>query len=129
MSTSVAIPARTRTPFRADHVCIRQTISKQESIGLRAATDAEYRRAYWHFTVELESSDDLKHCLDAASKFLPLEQLALSPHAASPALQKEISPQKTSNGGNSNAASKSRWTSGAPYNATTLGTSTLIAQP
>jgi methionine synthase II (cobalamin-independent) len=79
MPTSVAIPARTRTPFRADHVCIRQTISKQESIGLRAATDAEHRRAYWHFTGELESSDDLKHRLDAASKFLPLEQLALSP--------------------------------------------------
>lgn len=81
MSTSVAIPARTRAPFRADHVgsllrpiglrearakrtlgeisaealrevendCIRKAIAKQESIGLRAATDGEYRRAYWHF--------------------------------------------------------------------------------
>eukprot|EP01037_Dinobryon_pediforme_P006630 gene6630-6698_t len=29
--------------------CIRQAIAKQESIGLRAATDGEYRRAYWHF--------------------------------------------------------------------------------
>ena len=81
MSTSTAIPVRTRAPFRADHVgsllrpvalrearakrtlgeisaealrdiendCIRQAIAKQESIGLRAATDGEYRRAYWHF--------------------------------------------------------------------------------
>ena len=81
MTTSVAIPVRTRAPFRADHVgsllrpialreararrtlgeisaealrevendCIRQAIAKQESIGLRAATDGEYRRAYWHF--------------------------------------------------------------------------------
>jgi 5-methyltetrahydropteroyltriglutamate--homocysteine methyltransferase len=29
--------------------CIRKAIAKQESIGLRAATDGEYRRAYWHF--------------------------------------------------------------------------------
>lgn len=29
--------------------CIRATVAKQESIGLRAATDGEYRRAYWHF--------------------------------------------------------------------------------
>ncbi len=81
MSASVAIPVRTRAPFRADHVgsllrpirlrearaaralgdisaealreventCIREAIAKQESIGLRAATDGEYRRAYWHF--------------------------------------------------------------------------------
>src|ERR1700761_5096194 len=29
--------------------CIADAISKQESIGLRAATDGEYRRAYWHY--------------------------------------------------------------------------------
>ena len=29
--------------------CIREAIVRQESIGLRAATDGEYRRAYWHF--------------------------------------------------------------------------------
>ena len=28
---------------------IRDAIHKQESIGLRAATDGEYRRAYWHY--------------------------------------------------------------------------------
>jgi 5-methyltetrahydropteroyltriglutamate--homocysteine methyltransferase len=28
---------------------IREAIGKQESIGLRAATDGEYRRAYWHY--------------------------------------------------------------------------------
>ncbi len=29
--------------------CIEAAIRKQEEIGLRAATDGEYRRAYWHF--------------------------------------------------------------------------------
>src|SRR6266481_4693714 len=29
--------------------CITAAIAKQEEIGLRAATDGEYRRAYWHF--------------------------------------------------------------------------------
>ncbi len=29
--------------------CIAAAIVKQESIGLRAATDGEYRRAYWHY--------------------------------------------------------------------------------
>jgi 5-methyltetrahydropteroyltriglutamate--homocysteine methyltransferase len=29
--------------------CIATAIAKQEAIGLRAATDGEYRRAYWHY--------------------------------------------------------------------------------
>jgi len=29
--------------------CIDAAIAKQEAIGLRAATDGEYRRAYWHY--------------------------------------------------------------------------------
>src|SRR6201999_921953 len=29
--------------------CIAEAIARQESIGLRAATDGEYRRAYWHY--------------------------------------------------------------------------------
>lgn len=29
--------------------CIETAISKQEDIGLRAATDGEYRRAFWHY--------------------------------------------------------------------------------
>ena len=29
--------------------CIGQAIRRQEELGLRAATDGEYRRAYWHF--------------------------------------------------------------------------------
>jgi 5-methyltetrahydropteroyltriglutamate--homocysteine methyltransferase len=29
--------------------CIAAAIAKQEDIGLRAATDGEYRRAYWHY--------------------------------------------------------------------------------
>ena len=80
-TTDTAIDARTRPPFRADHVgsllrplplqqarkaaasggmaatalrgvedqCIKAAIAKQESLGLRAATDGEYRRAYWHY--------------------------------------------------------------------------------
>ena len=75
------VAARTRPPFRADHVgsllrpaelraaradlaagkiargrlrdiedrCIAAAIATQESLGLRAATDGEYRRAYWHY--------------------------------------------------------------------------------
>jgi 5-methyltetrahydropteroyltriglutamate--homocysteine methyltransferase len=81
MSATTAIAARTRAPFRADHVgsllrpvklrearaarvlgelsaealravedaCIVEAIARQESIGLRAASDGEYRRAYWHY--------------------------------------------------------------------------------
>ena len=29
--------------------CITAAIRRQEEIGLRAATDGEYRRAFWHF--------------------------------------------------------------------------------
>jgi 5-methyltetrahydropteroyltriglutamate--homocysteine methyltransferase len=29
--------------------CITEAIARQEAIGLRAATDGEYRRAYWHY--------------------------------------------------------------------------------
>jgi len=29
--------------------CIREAIARQEAIGLRAVTDGEYRRAFWHF--------------------------------------------------------------------------------
>ncbi len=78
---SATMSARTRPPFRADHVgsllrpkalaearaafragrldasalraaedaAIAAAIAKQEQIGLRAATDGEYRRAYWHY--------------------------------------------------------------------------------
>jgi 5-methyltetrahydropteroyltriglutamate--homocysteine methyltransferase len=83
MSATAAAPlaARTRPPFRADHVgsllrpaelrearaarvagrldaaelravedrCIARAVARQESLGLRAATDGEYRRGYWHF--------------------------------------------------------------------------------
>ncbi len=74
-------PARSRPPFRADHVgsllrpaalhraradraagritvgelravedrAIAEAVARQEAIGLRAATDGEFRRAYWHY--------------------------------------------------------------------------------
>ena len=34
---------------RSRDECISAAIAKQEAIGLRAATDGEYRRAYWHY--------------------------------------------------------------------------------
>ena len=33
---------------RADR-CIEAAIRRQEELGLRAASDGEYRRAYWHY--------------------------------------------------------------------------------
>jgi 5-methyltetrahydropteroyltriglutamate--homocysteine methyltransferase len=103
-------PARTRPPFRADHVgsllrpprlrearsaraagaldaaslraiedeYIRDAICRQESIGLRAATDGEYRRAYWHF--------DFVSRLDGVELYVPEQKVAFSggvtlPHA------------------------------------------------
>src|SRR6516164_3962599 len=47
---------RTSPPFRADHVgsllrppAIKEAIEKQEQIGLKLATDGEFRRSWWHF--------------------------------------------------------------------------------
>ncbi len=39
--------------------CIAAAVAKQEAIGLRAATDGEYRRAYWHydFVAKLEGAE------------------------------------------------------------------------
>ena len=39
--------------------CVAAAIAKQEAIGLRAATDGEYRRAYWHydFVAKLEGAE------------------------------------------------------------------------
>ena len=40
----------TREALRAvEDRCIAAAIAKQEEIGLRAVTDGEYRRAYWHY--------------------------------------------------------------------------------
>jgi 5-methyltetrahydropteroyltriglutamate--homocysteine methyltransferase len=101
--------ARTRPPFRADHVgsllrppslraaraarargditaealraeedrCIREAVRQQEAIGLRAATDGEYRRAYWHF--------DFLTGLDGVEMYEPEQKVqfkgAILPHA------------------------------------------------
>jgi len=48
--------------------CIIDAIKKQESIGLRAATDGEYRRAYWHF--------DFISQLDGVSLVEPEQKMA-----------------------------------------------------
>jgi 5-methyltetrahydropteroyltriglutamate--homocysteine methyltransferase len=80
---------RARPPFRADHVgsllrppelkearargaenlreiedrAIERAIAKQESIGLRSATDGEFRRAMWHF--------DFLERLDGCESYTP----------------------------------------------------------
>ncbi len=94
------VAARTRPPFRADHVgsllrpsslrearkaaasgimtaaelraveddCIKTAIARQEAIGLRAATDGEYRRAYWHY--------DFVSGLDGVEMYEPEDKVA-----------------------------------------------------
>jgi 5-methyltetrahydropteroyltriglutamate--homocysteine methyltransferase len=47
--------------------CIATTIAKQEEIGLRAATDGEYRRAYWHY--------DFVAGLDGVEIYEPAEKI------------------------------------------------------
>jgi 5-methyltetrahydropteroyltriglutamate--homocysteine methyltransferase len=96
------VAARTRPPFRADHVgsllrpielrearaaraagtitapelrdvedrCIVDAIRKQEAIGLRAATDGEYRRAYWHY--------DFVSGLEGVELYVPEQQVQFS---------------------------------------------------
>ena len=112
MSATLAPPvamARTRPPFRADHVgsllrpqrlaaaraehkagrlpadalraiedaAITEAVARQEAIGLRAATDGEYRRAYWHY--------DFVAGLDGVELYEPEQKIAfkgaLLPHA------------------------------------------------
>ena len=46
---------------------IASAIRKQESIGLRAATDGEYRRAYWHY--------DFVAGLDGAELYVPEQKI------------------------------------------------------
>ncbi len=47
--------------------CIAAAIAKQEEIGLRAATDGEYRRAYWHY--------DFVAGLDGVEIYEPTEKI------------------------------------------------------
>jgi 5-methyltetrahydropteroyltriglutamate--homocysteine methyltransferase len=101
-ATAAPVAARTRPPFRADHVgsllrpmelrqaraaraegrlspadlratedrCIAAAIARQEAIGLRAATDGEYRRAYWHY--------DFVSGLDGVELYVPEQQVQFS---------------------------------------------------
>ena len=34
---------------RVEDTCIREVVRMQEAVGLKAATDGEYRRAFWHY--------------------------------------------------------------------------------
>lgn len=47
--------------------CIADAIAKQEAIGLRAATDGEYRRAYWHY--------DFVSGLDGVELYVPEQKI------------------------------------------------------
>ncbi len=57
--------------------CIEAAIRKQEEVGLRAATDGEYRRAYWHY--------DFVSGLDGVEIYEPEQKIqfkgAILPHA------------------------------------------------
>ena len=50
-----------------EDTCIAAAIAKQESMGLRAATDGEYRRAYWHY--------DFVGGLDGVEIYQPMEKI------------------------------------------------------
>ena len=52
--------------------CIAAAVAKQEEIGLRAATDGEYRRAYWHF--------DFVGGLDGVEVYEPEQKIQFNPN-------------------------------------------------
>ena len=72
-------PAGWRMPkLRAvEDACIIEAIARQEAVGLRAATDGEYRRAYWHY--------DFVAGLDGVEIYEPARKIefkgAILPHA------------------------------------------------
>ena len=106
--SAVRPAARSRPPFRADHVgsllrppelqqaraawkagtlapdalravedrCIAAAIRKQEELGLRAATDGEYRRAYWHY--------DFVSGLDGVELYEPEQKIQFKGNVALP---------------------------------------------
>ena len=70
------LPADALRPIEDD--CIAGAIARQEEIGLRAATDGEYRRSYWHY--------DFVSGLEGVEIFEPEQKIAfkgavLLPHA------------------------------------------------
>jgi 5-methyltetrahydropteroyltriglutamate--homocysteine methyltransferase len=50
-----------------ENTCIAAAIARQEDLGLRAATDGEYRRAYWHY--------DFVAGLDGVEIYEPAEKI------------------------------------------------------
>src|ERR1700733_5151976 len=52
-----------------EDTCIAAAIARQEEVGLRAATDGEYRRAYWHY--------DFVAGLDGVEIYDPEEKIML----------------------------------------------------
>src|SRR5579883_2904850 len=61
----------TREALRAvEDACIIEAIRKQEEIGLRAVTDGEFRRAYWHY--------DFVSGLDGVELYEPEQKIQFS---------------------------------------------------
>src|SRR5579875_560222 len=60
-----------------EDACIAEAIRRQEELGLRAASDGEYRRAYWHY--------DFVSGLDGVEIYEPEQKIAFKgailPHA------------------------------------------------
>ena len=52
-----------------EDACITEAIARQEAVGLRAATDGEYRRAYWHY--------DFVAGLDGVEIYEPEQKIAV----------------------------------------------------
>lgn len=60
------LPAETLRAVEDRHIA--EAIRRQEALGLRAATDGEYRRAYWHY--------DFVAGLDGCELYVPDEKIA-----------------------------------------------------
>ena len=60
---------------RVEDACVREVVRMQEAVGLKAATDGEYRRAFWHydFLAGLDGVDMVE--IDAPVQFSGASQL------------------------------------------------------
>jgi 5-methyltetrahydropteroyltriglutamate--homocysteine methyltransferase len=72
------IPAEALREIEDREIC--KIVAKQESIGLQAVTDGEYRRAWWHYDF-LWNLDGIKRVkLDKGIQFAGVQTKAESPH-------------------------------------------------
>ena len=78
--------------------CIEAAVRKQEDLGLRAATDGEYRRAYWHF--------DFVSGLDGVELYEPEQKIQFKGGFA-------VAASRCASTAGSVGASRSWWTTSA----------------